>query len=425
MAAKAARHRLVECRAMRVARPWHWFLLNTPFGATSGFVAVMLGYLGNEAGMSDAMVGALSAANLFPHAWKFFWAPLADITFSRKRWYLISNGTSCIALLTMAFVPFTQANLGVFEALILVNSLAITFLGMAVEGLMAHNTPEHERGRAAGWFQAGNLGGAGIGGGLALLVAQHVSIMAAFLMLAVVLGSCSFALLLVPDAPRDHVDASSFAKRVALATKNVFKDLFGTLASRRGIIALVICFIPLGAGAAVNYFGAIGNRWQTSGETVAIVTGLLGGVVAAVGCLVGGWFSDRLRRRVAYVLSGVFLAAVGTLMSLAPQTVYSYVGFTLAYQFVSGMVYACFTGFVLEVIGVGAIATKYNALASLSNIPIWYMTLLLGHVSTKHGAVTMLQVDAGMGMVGLAVLLLAILIVRPHLSKPAAPPTVS
>jgi MFS family permease len=140
---------------------------------------------------------------------------------------------------------------------------------------------------------------------------------------------------------------------------------------------------------------------------------------------VGGWFSDRLPRRVAYVLSGVFLAAVGILMSLAPQAVYSYVVFTLAYQFVSGMVYACFTGFVLEVIGVGAIATKYNALASLSNIPIWYMTLLLGHVSTKHGAVTMLQVDAGMGMVGLAVLLLAILVVRPHLSRPPTPPTVS
>jgi MFS family permease len=403
---------------MRVARPWHWFFLNTPFGATSGFVAVMLGYLGNQAGMDDAVIAGLSAANLFPHAWKFFWAPIADITFSRKRWYVISNGTSCLALLTMAFVPFTKANIGTFEILILLNSLAITFLGMAVEGLMAHNTPEHERGRAAGWFQAGNLGGAGIGGGLALLVARHWDITAAFIMLAVILGSCSFALMLVPDAPRDQVDATSFIKKTALSMKNVFKDLFGTLASRRGIIALVICFMPLGAGAAVNLFGAIGDRWETSAETVAIVTGLLGGVVAAIGCLVGGWFSDRLPRRVAYVLSGVFLAAVGTLMALSPQSVYSYVVFTLAYQFVSGMVYSCFTGFVLEVIGVGAIATKYNALASLSNFPIWYMTLTLGYVSKEYGPVNMLFADAGAGMIGLVVLLLTILIVRPHLSKP-------
>jgi MFS transporter, PAT family, beta-lactamase induction signal transducer AmpG len=120
------------------------------------------------------------------------------------------------------------------------------------------------------------------------------------------------------------------------------------------------------------------------------------------------------------VLSGVFLAIVGVGMGLAPRNVYSYVVFTLAYQFVSGMVYGCFTGFVLEVIGKGAVATKYSALASLSNIPITYMTVILGSVSKDHGAPTMLFVDAGAGMIGLCVLLLAILIVRPHLTKVAA-----
>src|SRR5690349_1770249 len=152
----------------KVARPWHWAILNAPFGATSGFVAVMLGYLGNKAGMDDSVVAGLVAMNLFPHAWKFFWAPIADITLSRKTWYVLSNGVSCAALVAMAFIPFTKGNLDTYRAIIFLNSLAITFLGMAVEGLMAHNTPENERGRAAGWFQAGNLGGSGIGGGAAL-----------------------------------------------------------------------------------------------------------------------------------------------------------------------------------------------------------------------------------------------------------------
>lgn len=405
---------------MRVARPWHWFLLNLPFGATSGFVAVMMGYVANQAGMKDSVVTALVGMNLLPHTWKFFWAPLADVTLSRKKWYVLANGVSCAALLVMAFVPFTEANLGTFETLIFINSIAISFLGMAVEGLMAHATPESERGRASGWFQAGNLGGNGIGGGLALIVAKHVSIEVAFVMLACVLAACSAALLLVPDAPREHVDGT-LLRKVGVSLKNVFRDLYQTLASRRGIIALVLCFIPLGAGAAANLFGAMGPRWHTSGETVALVTGLLGGAVAAVGCLAGGWLSDRMRRRVAYAMSGVILAAVGALMALSPQNVYAYVFFTLAYQFASGMVYGCFTGFVLEVIGVGAVATKYNALASLSNIPIWYMTLILGNVSDDRGIITALFVDAGAGMIGLGVLLVAILIVRPHLSKPATP----
>jgi hypothetical protein len=38
---------------------------------------------------------------------------------------------------------------------------------MAVESLMAYNTAPSELGRTAGWFQAGNLGGSGLGGGLA------------------------------------------------------------------------------------------------------------------------------------------------------------------------------------------------------------------------------------------------------------------
>jgi MFS transporter, PAT family, beta-lactamase induction signal transducer AmpG len=407
------------------ARPYHWFSLNAPFGATGGFVAVMLGFLGNRAGMSDATVAGLAALNLFPHAWKFFWAPIADVTLSRKKWYLLSNAVSCTALVAMAFIPFTKENLGVYQVLIVVNSLAITFLGMAVEGLLAHNTPEHERGRAAGWFQAGNLGGSGLGGGGALIVAENTSTTAAFLVLAGALASCSFTLFLIPDAPSEklQVASKSFAdwvRAMAASIKHVFKDLYKTLASRRGIIALVICFIPLCAGAAVNLFGAIAGRWQTSAETVAIVTGVLGGVVAAAGCLFGGWFSDQMSRRVAYVLSGVLLAGVALAMAFCPRNVYTYVGFTLAYQFVSGMCYGTFTAFVLEVIGLGAIATKYNALASLSNIPITYMTVILGGVSTDHGPRAMLLADAGSAMIGLGVLFVAILIVRPHLSKPAA-----
>jgi MFS family permease len=395
------------------ARPWHWFLLYLPFGTTSGFVGVTLGYIAHEAKMDDKVVAGLVAMSLLPHTWKFFWAPIADITLSRKKWYALANALSCATVLVMSFVPFETKNLSTFKALIFINSLAISFLGMAVEGLMAHATPEPERGKAAGWFQAGNLGGYGIGGGLALLIAQQVSVSAAFVAVTIMLAACTLALTLVPDAPRDEVEGS-LPRRVAVSVQNVFKDLFKTLfTSRGGIIALVLCFMPLGAGAAQGLFSAIASRWGASEHVVEIATGIVGGLVSAAGCLAGGWLSDRMSRRVAYAASGVILAAVAALMALAPQTVETYVVFTLVYQFAAGMVYGCFTGFVLEVIGVGAIATKYNALAALSNIPIWYMTLVDGDVSAKHGPVTMLFVDGASGIAGLVVLLIAIAIVRP------------
>ncbi len=402
---------------MRRARPWHWFLLFLPFGATGGFVAVTLGYIAHQAGMSDTVVAGLVALNLLPHTWKFFWAPIADTTLTRKKWYLLANGVSCLTVLAMGFVPFEAGSLGLLEILIFVNAVAISFLGMAVEGLMAASTPPEERGRAAGWFQAGNLGGNGIGGGLALFIAEHVSTQIAFVALAVILAACTLALRLVPEVPRDVVPGAAqpgpVARRIVASLKEVLADLWKMIGSRRGIIALVLCFMPLGAGAASGMFSAIAGRWHASSSIVAITTGIVGGLVAAAGCLVGGWFSDRMGRRIAYAISGVIIAIVAASMALAPQTAAMYAIFTLLYSFASGMSYGCFTGFVLDVIGHGAIATKYNALASLSNIPIWYMTLVDGWASEKHGPVTMLWVDAGSAIVGLSLLLLAIAIVRP------------
>ncbi|MBA3819506.1 MAG: MFS transporter [Deltaproteobacteria bacterium] len=397
---------------MRVARPWHWSLLNLPFGATGGFVAVTLGYIASQAGMSDAVVGGLVAMNLLPHTWKFCWAPVADITLTRKTWYVASNAVSCLTVLGMGFVPFEEGSLGLLQALIFFNSVAISFLGMAVEGLMASATPREEIGRAAGWFQAGNLGGSGLGGGAALLVAEHVSVRASFVSLAVILAGCTLALRLVPEAPRVMI-SGPLGRKLVTAIGEVLRDLWRMLASRRGIIALILCFVPLGAGAAQGLFSAIAGRWHASGNLVAITTGVLGGLVAAAGCLAGGWLSDRMRRQVAYALSGVVLAVIAALMALSPQHPLAYAVFTLLYSFGSGMVYGCFTGFVLEVIGGGAIATKYNALASLSNIPIWYMTLVAGWASERHGPVNMLFLDAAAGLAGLAVLVAAIAIVRP------------
>jgi MFS family permease len=404
----------------RPVRVWYWMLLNLPFGMTSGFVGVMLGYLANQAGMDDAAVASLPAANLFPQFWKFLWAPLADITLSRKKWYVLASIVSCGSLLVMAFVPFTEANLDVFKLLILANSFAITFLGMAVEGLLAHATTEENRGRAAGWFQAGNLGGYGIGGGLALWIAKHVSIEVAFVTLSAILAACMLALLLVPSAPRERFEGTVLGQ-AGKAIQSVLRDVWQTFASRRGAIALVLCFMPLGAGAASSLLSAIATRWGVAEDSsvVEYTTGLAGGFAAAVGCLAGGWLSDRMSRRWAYALAGVLLAVVAAGMATAPRNAWTYGTFVLIYNFMTGVVYGCFTGFVLEVIGRGAIATKYNALASLSNFPIWYMTLLLGWTSKHHGPVMMLYVEALAGLAGLVVFSAVIAAVRPGKAPPA------
>ncbi|HVV88267.1 MAG TPA: MFS transporter [Kofleriaceae bacterium] len=417
-------------------RPWLWGLLYLPFGVTSGFVSVTLAYLlayGNPPHLSfgglymanlmpprwgvfwgrvpDSTIAGLVALNLLPHTWKFFWSPVADVTLTRKRWYTLSNLVSTATIVGIAFTPIRAPSLGVISALVFFNSLAITVLGMAVEGLMAHATPPEERGRAAGWFQAGNLGGSGVGGGVALLLAQHVSSKVAFLATAGLCLACQYILTLVPEETRvDHV--GTFFRRFGHALAEVGKDLWSMLASRRGIIAVLLVFLPIGSAAASGLFSAMASNWNASAELVSM-TGWVGGLVAVVGSLLGGWMSDGVGRRTAYILSGLILAAFAAGMGLAPRNAATYTIFVLLYNLGSGIAYGCFTGFVLSVIGKGAVATKYNALASLSNVPIWYMTLVLGWASTKHGQVHMLYVDALSEVAGVVLLILMLVIVRP------------
>ena len=93
--------------------------------------------------------------------------------------------------------------------------------------------------------------------------------------------------------------------------------------------------------------------------------------------------------------------AVG--MAFAPRTEEMYVVFTLIYAFIQGLTYAAFTAVVLEAIGLGAAATKYNVYASLSNMPIAYMTLVDGWAHTRWGAAGLLDVEAAIGVAGILV----------------------
>ena len=345
--------------------PAVWGVLFLPFGATAGYVSVALAFLGKQRGLADGSIAALVAAWLLPQTWKFFWAPVSDLTFTRRGWHLVANFASSATLVAVGLAPLAPESIGALEALIFVNGFAVSFLGMATEGLLAHTATAAQRGRASGWLQAGNLGGSGVGGGLALAIATRIGSAGAAVALGVGLLCCSLPLLWIGEPAREGGGGAT--KAVA----EVGRDLWRTIvASRIGILTLLLCILPVGSGAASGLFAAIADRWATPSDTVALLTGILAGVVSAVGCLAGGWLSDAMDRKFAYALTGFALATAALGMWAAPRTPATFGFFTLLYSFGSGVAYGAFTGFVLEVIGKGAAATKYNALAAVSNLPI-------------------------------------------------------
>jgi PAT family beta-lactamase induction signal transducer AmpG len=366
-------------------------VLIIPFGLVTGFISVTLGYLLGNAGVKAEGVAALVAVSFIPQTWKFLWAPIADLTLTRKHWYALSALFSGIGLAALGAIPPAAASLPLMSAVAFGASLATTFLAMSVESLMAYGTPDAERGRAGGWFQAGNLGGFGIGGGAALWIAENLpQPWLPGATLGVVCIVCCFALAFIAEPEKFERPP-----RVLASVVQVVRDLWSVVRSRPGFLALLICFLPISTGAVTNLWAAIAADWRAPATTVALVTGALGGVASAIGCLVGGYWCDRMERKKAYWVFGIAQSACAIAMALSPRTEFVYISYVMLYAFISGLTYAAFSAVVLEAIGHGAAATKYNVFASLSNMPIAYMTLVEGWAHTRWGASTMLWTEAG------------------------------
>lgn len=381
--------------------PIVWLILYIPFGALGGFVSVALTFLATQNGLSITEGSLIIGSQMLISWMKWLWAPLVDITFSPKKWYVISASFSGLGVLAMSAVPLGKETLGLLLIIIALANLINSVVGMAVEAMIASLTPAEEIGRVSAWFQAGNLGGAGLGGALGLFLIQHLSQpwMSGAIMGALFVACC-LALIPLPEV-KAHVQN----KKAAEAVKTVAVGFWQMLKERAGVLTALLCILPIATGAAQGTLtqSAVAAYWGAGAEQVELVQGLLSGVITAIGCFLGGWVCNRLNAHSAYSIFGLALAAIAMLMAFSPATVTMYVIWNMIYALGVGLSYAAFTAMALVAIGKGAAATGYNVFASLSNFPIWWLGLLLGWIADHQGPKSMLIAEAILGTFGVMV----------------------
>ncbi len=384
-------------------------ILYIPFGAFGGFVSVALTFLATKHGLSITEGALLNGAQLLTQWLKWLWAPIVDITLTPKRWFVIATTCSSLALMAMAAIPLAQETLPILLAVIAVGSLINSIVGMAIEAIMAKTTAPDEVGRVSAWFQAGNLGGAALGGGLGLKLLETLPApwMSGAILGLLFMATC-LVLLRLPDV------AAHEGHGIGEAVKGVVRDLRDMLKTKGGLLAAILCGLPVGTGAAqvVLTQANVAAYWGATSDEIALVQGLFAGFVTAAGCFAGGWLCQRFHPRTAYAGIGIGLALIASAMALSPATVTTYIVWSLIYSFGVGIAYAAFTATVLNAMGKGSAATKYNIYASLSNFPIWWLGLLLGTVADKSGATTMLHTEAALGVLGVLVFAGAMLLVK-------------
>ncbi len=382
--------------------PATFLALGLPYGMATGYVTVTLPFVLEARGFPVATTAAVVAVALSANLWRFLWGPLADLTLTLRRWWSIGVAICAAALLLLGLVPLHPEAAGRVTAAAFVAQIGATLAVIPISGLMALSVPEARQGRAAGWYQAGSLGGTGLGGGVGIWLASRHGEAVASAALAAACVVCLLALPIVgapPPEPR-----TGLAERLR-ETGRALREL---ARSRRGLVVAAMVASPIGVGAVSNLWGAVAPAWHAGADTVALVSGALAGLASAGGSLVGGWSADRLGRWPAFFGAGALLALVGVAMAAAPRTELAFGIGGFAYALCQGMGYATFSAVVLLGAGRALASTRCALLISLGNLPVSYMTALDGWLHDAHGVEAMLESEAALALACIGVGLAAV-----------------
>lgn len=391
--------------------PWIFLALMAPFGVSTGYVSVTLAYVLAAKGVTVAAIGALVSASVLPQTWKVLWAPLVDTTLTPKLWYLIGALGVGLTILTMSVVPHPASAMALLSGLAIVSSIASSLCGMTADSFLAHFDAK-QQGRASGWAQAGNFAGTGVGGGLGLYLAQHVQAQwVSGAGLGLLCMACAAVLPLLPFVPR--VARSS----IAATFMEVLREVWAVVKSRAGLLVIFLMLLPIGSGGL--QWNSVAGEWKVSADTVALTGGVITGVVSGVAALVGGYVCDLIDRKTAYCLFGVLIAVELVVAAWLPRTAMVWIVASVLYQALVAACYSAYSAVVLEVIGRGAAATKFNLMASVANVPVAFMPVVDGVLHDRHGTNAMFHGEAAL-TVAAALLFAVIVLASGRLLRKAA-----
>jgi hypothetical protein len=390
--------------------------LFAPFGISGGYLTVTLAFLLSRAGVSTLAITTIIAGTLWVQTWKVLGAPIVDTVGNPKLWYGVGAAAVGATILAMSVLPADARGVPAITTLALLSSAASTLVSMSSEIFMAQSVPAELRGRASGWSQAGNLGGSGVGGGLGLVLAEHVAEpWVSGAVLAAICLACWGCVRFVPPARRTHALAPSYVAQL----RGVVRDVWEVARSRAGTLALLLMVLPIGSGAAP--WSAIAGEWRAGANLVALVNGVGGGLASAVGAMVGGYICDRTSPVRAYCAFGLVVGAIAVVMAWFPRTPATFVVFTLAYNAVVGCGFAAYVAIVLQAIGQRSAATNFNLMAALANVPLAVMTSFDGWVHDRFGTDAMLYGELALPAAAIAAFAIFAVALRPAPREHARP----
>ena len=436
----------------------HWgrlatfFLLYVTEGIPLGFTATAVATQMRRQGLGPAEIGLFVGSLYAPWAFKWIAGPFVDTLtserFGRRRTWIVGMQALMILTLLLALPVNFATHLKLFSLIILIHNAFCATQDVAIDALAVGVLHENERGAANGWMFGGATLGQTIGGSGALFLAGFMPFQWTFVFVAACIGLITLFVALpirepagpprVRPAGGELTAVLGELKTFVLEAWHTFRD------SRAATIGLLYALVPTGAyalGLALQSNLAV-ELGLTDNQVAQL--NLWSTLISAFCCIAGGWLSDRFGRR-KMLATFLFLTAVPTLWlayamqhapwihAIAPNAphrpipplglVSTFWIACLVYNVFQGLYYGIQSALFMDITNPKVAATQFTAYMAMLNLVIVYTSSWQGFSIAHWGYPTTLALDAGLGMIGIA--LLPFLQVRKREGAPAeagAPP---
>ena len=428
-----------------------FFLLYITEGIPIGFTAVAVATQMRREGVGPAAIGTFVATLYLPWAWKWAFGPVVDLVSSdrlgRRRAWIVACQIIMALTLLMAWPIDFSTRLALFTWIILLHNVFAAIQDVAIDALAVDTLPKEERGVVNGLMFAGAYLGQAVGGAGVLFLSSAIGFSATFPFVcgSIVLVTVGVAIWLrepirAARAPSDEPALERVAAEVATYLVTAVKAIFGT---RRSVAGLVFALLPAGAYAlSLALQSNLAVELGLDDDRIAWLN-LFSTIMAATGCVLGGWISDKIGRRLStaiyvvltlvptvalalYMRSEGWIMPVDMELASRPTPSGALVGFfwaaCIVYSLFQGLIYGSRTALFMDLSNPAVGATQFTAYMALMNVVISYTAWWQGHAIERYGYPATLLMDAGFGLVCLAVLPL-MSAPRAIEAEPADPPT--
>lgn len=382
-------------------RGWIFGLLIAPSGVVAngviqgGALSYLLSVQGVGSGAQSHLIGLLA----LPTSLYFLWSPITDFFVRRRTWLLLG----AVLAGALMLVGFRQPHLASHTALalMLASACCSQLVVSSCGGMMGTLHSQQTRRIAGSCYQAGSSGFGSLSAWALIYLSSRVS--------QSMLGLVAAAMIVVPAlaafaAPRQEQLADS---SLHSTLRRVWDECKATFLRWDALPYLACMLFPMATGAAASLLPGVAIEYHVSGDNVAWINGLLGGIVTAAGAAVMSLVRTRMRAPVLYMLVALVNCACLAILWLGPLRPMTYYTGVLLYLFTIGCSLAMFTAVVLEFLGNAGKSgsARYSIINSLGNIPVLYMLQVDGWSGDHWGARGMAAMETVIGALGAAILL--------------------